>query len=90
MNNSSRTKRKNLAGGGLARFSQNTKKQCLITDQFTDQQIKLQHIIQPETALIASLESYKRSLLLFPCHRQISSLVDCCDYILDEVERGQS
>lgn len=90
MNNSNRIKRKNLAGGGEARFSQNTKTQCSISDHSTEQQIKQQHIIQPGTALAASLESYKSRLLLAPHDRHISSLVDCCDFILNEVERGQS
>ena len=45
---------------------------------------------QPGTALTAFLKKYKFDLLSLPYSRHISELVDCCDFILDEVEWGQS
>lgn len=38
------------------------------------------------TELRAPLTSYKYDLLLLPYNRYQSSLVDCCDYILDAIE----
>jgi len=44
---------------------------------------------QPGTALTAFLKRYKSDLLSLPYDRHISALVDSCDFILDEAERGQ-
>lgn len=42
------------------------------------------------TALTAYLKRYRENLLHFPPDRIISSMVDCCDYLLIESERLES
>ena len=70
------------AGWGMTEASQHKKHQLKTSDN------KRTPIVQPGTALTAFLKKYKFDLLLLPCDRHISSLVDCCDFILDEVERS--
>ena len=41
---------------------------------------------RPGKALVAFLKRYRHDLLGLPCNRDISSLVDCCDFILDKAE----
>ena len=69
-------------GGGVAEASQHTKINLRLNDN------KTPYIPQPGTALTAFLKRYKFGLLSLPYSRHISELVDCCDLILDEVERG--
>ena len=45
--------------------------------------------IQPRLDLIETLKRYKTSLFSLSYDNHISRLVDCCDFIIDEVERGQ-
>ena len=47
-------------------------------------------VMQPGTALPVSLVQFKSGLLLLPYTQHISSLVDCCDFLLDELERRKS
>jgi len=74
---------KTLAGGGMASVSQNITENLLRGNNN-----KILSTIQPGTALSAFLKKYKFDLLLFPYNDHISRLVDCCDFILDEVEGG--
>lgn len=65
---------------GVARTSQHKKQHRFIHNTLT----------QPGTALTAFLKGYKSDLLLHPYNNHISRLVDCCDFILDEVDRQDS
>ncbi len=70
-------------GGGVAEASQSTK----INLQRDNN--KTLPVMQPGTALTAFLKRYRNDLLTLPYNSHISRLVDCADFILDEVDRGQ-
>ena len=65
---------------GDAVASQNSAKAKLPTIN-----IKKTSIVQSERELTVPIENYKHELLLLPCSRKSSALVDCFDYILDNV-----
>ena len=51
---------------------------------------KSQAVSVPGTALEAFLKRYRNDLVALPFTSHISRLVDCADFLLDEVKRGRS
>ena len=74
---------KSPAGGGVAEDSQSTK------INLQRKSNKTLPTTQPGTALCAFLKRYRNDLLTWPHNNHISRLVDCVDFLLDEVDRGQ-
>lgn len=69
---------------GVVRASQRTKANLQINNN------KTLPLTQPGTALCAFLKLYRKDLLALSYNNHISRLVDCADFILDEVDRGKS
>ena len=68
-------------GGGVARASQSIQHRHTYT-------IKTSPKDQPGTALTAYTSRYKFDLLLLPYTPKISRLIEACDILLDEADRG--